>query len=97
MKKKEFDLVVRPSEMFLYKLNIRNRILREDIRNDYVHDYSFYQDEICDYYDIDLEEVDDNIYYTIRIKAVSSASVNYFEYLTEEEKDKYCQMVKEED
>lgn len=96
MKKKEFDLVVRPSEMFLYKLNIRNRILREGIRNDYVHDYSFHQDEICDYYDIDLEEVDDDIYYTIRIKAVSSASVNYFEYLTEEEKEKYYQMVEEE-
>ncbi len=38
MKKKEFNLVVRPSEMFLYKLNIRNRILREGIRNDCVHD-----------------------------------------------------------
>lgn len=78
--------------MILVSVKIRN----QHVGIITVHDFSFHQDDICDYYDIDLEEVDDDIYYTIRIKAVSSASVNYFEYLTEEEKEKYYQMVEEE-
>lgn len=98
MKKQVFDLAVRPSEMFLYKLNIRNRILREEIRNDYMHDFSFHQSEICNYYGFNLDEVviGSNLYYIVRIKAVSSASIKYFEYLTEDEKEKYYKWVGDE-
>lgn len=89
-----FDLTVRPSEMFLYELGLIYRIVNDNMRSDYINDSSSHEADIYEYYDIDY--LDDDVCKIITIKAVSAAAVNYFEYLTEEEKEKYYRLEREE-
>lgn len=92
---KEFDLIVRPSENFLYNLHIGDRIANKEIREDYINDFSAHYSYIYDCYNLDY--IDDEVDEIVVIKAVSSAAVSYFnECMTEEEKEKYYNMVNKE-
>lgn len=85
-----FDLKVSPCEMFLYELGLKYRIKSEDRMSDYINDFSSHEADIYDHYDIDY--LDEDVCKIVMIKAVSSTAVNYFEYLTEEEKEKYYKL-----